>query len=193
MLFGLEIAQTRNFLADDSVRTRGVQLGLEPGHDRRGHEEDRRHVPHREDARPVGDLDARRRPPHASGAAVRSTKADIVPHYFNDYPARALRSIRRRNGLDRSRQSVRGRERPHAVPPVQEARRAVLAFHRRLSTTPTATASTRSPSRSWSNSRRRRRSCRRSRSRRPTAQRRARSSARSSEPPIASPRHRAAR
>src|SRR5689334_17072205 len=28
MLFGLEIAQTRNFLADDSVRTRGVKWGL---------------------------------------------------------------------------------------------------------------------------------------------------------------------
>ena len=28
MLFGLEIAQTRNFLADDSVRTRGVHWGL---------------------------------------------------------------------------------------------------------------------------------------------------------------------
>ena len=28
MIFGLEIAQTRNFLADDSVRTTGVRWGL---------------------------------------------------------------------------------------------------------------------------------------------------------------------
>ena len=84
MLFGLEIAQTRNFLADDSVRTRGVKWGLSM--DMTG-----------EDTRKTGGTFLIEKMPDPSAIWTRGddhhtewggrplTKADLVPHYFNDY------------------------------------------------------------------------------------------------------------
>ncbi|MEO7454800.1 MAG: M28 family peptidase [Gemmatimonadaceae bacterium] len=90
MLFGNEIAQTRNFLADDSVRTRGVKWGLSL--DMVG-----------EDTKKTGGTFLIEKMPDPSavwtrgdekhtewgGSAIK--KEQIVPHYFNDYLlARAL-------------------------------------------------------------------------------------------------------
>lgn len=84
MLFGLEIAQTRNFLADDSVRTRGVKWGLSM--DMTG-----------EDTKKTGGTFLIEKMPDPSAIWTRGddhhtewggrplTKADLVPHYFNDY------------------------------------------------------------------------------------------------------------
>jgi aminopeptidase YwaD len=84
MLFGLEIAQTRNFLADDSVRTRGVKWGLSL--DMTG-----------EDTKKTGGTFLIEKMPDPSAIWTRGddhhtdwggrplTKADLVPHYFNDY------------------------------------------------------------------------------------------------------------
>ena len=84
MLFGLEIAQTRNFLADDSVRTRGVRWGLSL--DMTG-----------EDTKKTGGTFLIEKMPDPSAIWTRGddhhsewggrpiTKAEIVPHYYNDY------------------------------------------------------------------------------------------------------------
>jgi hypothetical protein len=84
MLFGLEIAQTRNFLADDSVRTRGVKWGLSL--DMTG-----------EDTQKTGGTFLIEKMPDPSAIWTRGddhhtewggrplSKADLVPHYFNDY------------------------------------------------------------------------------------------------------------
>jgi hypothetical protein len=84
MLFGLEIAQTRNFLADDSVRTRGVKWGLSM--DMTG-----------EDTKKTGGTFLIEKMPDPSAIWTRGedhhtewggrplTKADLVPHYFNDF------------------------------------------------------------------------------------------------------------
>jgi aminopeptidase YwaD len=84
MLFGLEIAQTRNFLADDSVRTRGVRWGLSL--DMTG-----------EDTKKTGGTFLIEKMPDPSAIWTRGddhhtewggrplTKADLVPHYFNDF------------------------------------------------------------------------------------------------------------
>jgi hypothetical protein len=84
MLFGLEIAQTRNFLADDSVRTRGVRWGLSL--DMTG-----------EDASKTGGTFLIEKMPDPSAIWTRGddhhsewggrpvTKAQLVPHYYNDY------------------------------------------------------------------------------------------------------------
>ncbi len=84
MLFGLEIAQTRNFLADDSVRTRGVKWGLSL--DMTG-----------EDTKKTGGTFLIEKMPDPSAIWTRGddhhtewggrplTKADLVPHYYNDY------------------------------------------------------------------------------------------------------------
>ena len=90
MLFGLEIAQTRNFLADDSVRTRGVRWGLSM--DMTG-----------EDASKTGGSFLIEKMPDPSAIWTRGDdhhsewggspleKKDLVPHYYNDYLlARAL-------------------------------------------------------------------------------------------------------
>ena len=146
MLFGLEIAQTRNFLADDSVRTRGVRWGLSL--DMTG-----------EDTKKTGGTFLIEKMPDPSAIWTRGddhhtewggsplTKARLVPHYFNDYLlARCLDQaaatgwvvarIRSRAAATTRRSSI------------QEAGCAVLAFHRQSTTTPTATASTRSRRRS---------------------------------------------
>jgi len=84
MLFGLEITQTRNFLADDSVRTRGVRWGLSL--DMTG-----------EDAKKTGGTFLIEKMPDPSAIWTRGddhhsewggspvTKAQLVPHYYNDY------------------------------------------------------------------------------------------------------------
>ena len=84
MLFGLEIQQTRNFLADDSVRTRGVQWGLSL--DMVG-----------EDTKKTGGTFLIEKMPDPSAVWTRGDekhsewggspikKEEIVPHYFNDY------------------------------------------------------------------------------------------------------------
>ena len=84
MLFGLEIAQTRNFLADDSVRARGVKWGLSM--DMTG-----------EDTQKTGGTFLIEKMPDPSAIWTRGddhhtewggrplTKADLVPHYFNDF------------------------------------------------------------------------------------------------------------
>ena len=84
MLFGNEIAQTRNFLADDSVRTRGVKWGLSL--DMVG-----------EDTKKTGGTFLIEKMPDPSAVWTRGderhsewggspiTKDKIVPHYFNDF------------------------------------------------------------------------------------------------------------
>ena len=84
MLFGNEIAQTRNFLADDSIRTRGVHWGLSL--DMVG-----------EDTRKTGGTFLIEKMPDPSAVWTRGadhhsewggspiTKDRIVPHYFNDF------------------------------------------------------------------------------------------------------------
>jgi aminopeptidase YwaD len=84
MLFGLEIAQTRNFLADDSVRTRGVHWGLSL--DMTG-----------EDATKTGGTFLIEKMPDPSAIWTRGddhhsewggrpiSKSELVPHYYNDY------------------------------------------------------------------------------------------------------------
>jgi hypothetical protein len=84
MIYGLEITQTRNFLADDSVRTRGVRWGLSL--DMTG-----------EDTKKTGGTFLIEKMPDPSAVWTRGdekhsewggsplTKDRIVPHYFNDY------------------------------------------------------------------------------------------------------------
>jgi aminopeptidase YwaD len=84
MLFGLEITQTRNFLADDSVRTRGVRWGLSL--DMTG-----------EDTKKTGGTFLIEKMPDPSAIWTRGddhhsewgggpvTKEQLVPHYYNDY------------------------------------------------------------------------------------------------------------
>ncbi|MEP6491050.1 MAG: peptidase M28 [bacterium] len=84
MLFGLEIAQTRNFLADDSVRTKGVHWGLSL--DMTG-----------EDTKKTGGTFLIEKMPDPSAIWTRGddhhsewggrplAKKDLVPHYYNDY------------------------------------------------------------------------------------------------------------
>lgn len=84
MLFGLEIAQTRNFLADDSVRTKGVRWGLSL--DMTG-----------EDIAKTGGTFLIEKMPDPSAIWTRGddkhsewggrplAKSDLVPHYYNDY------------------------------------------------------------------------------------------------------------
>jgi hypothetical protein len=84
MLYGLEIAQTRNFLADDSVRTRGVKWGLSL--DMTG-----------EDTKKTGGTFLIEKMPDPSAIWTRGddhhsewggrplAKTDLVPHYYNDY------------------------------------------------------------------------------------------------------------
>ncbi|HEY6829793.1 MAG TPA: M28 family peptidase [Gemmatimonadaceae bacterium] len=84
MLFGLEIAQTRNYLAADSARTRGVRWGLSL--DMTG-----------EDTRKTGGTFLIEKMPDPSAVWTRGEekhsewggrpleKSRIVPHYFNDF------------------------------------------------------------------------------------------------------------
>lgn len=84
MLFGLEIAQTHNFLAADANRTRGVRWGLSL--DMTG-----------EDTKKTGGTFLIEKMPDPSAIWTRGddhhtdwgghplTKADLVPHYYNDY------------------------------------------------------------------------------------------------------------
>jgi hypothetical protein len=84
MIFGNEIAQTRNFLADDSVRTRGVRWGLSL--DMVG-----------EDTKKTGGTFLIEKMPDPSAVWTRGDekhsewggspikKEEIVPHYFNDF------------------------------------------------------------------------------------------------------------
>ena len=84
MLFGNEIAQTQNFLADDSVRTRGVHWGLSL--DMVG-----------EDTKKTGGTFLIEKMPDPSAVWTRGEdhhsewggspirKDQIVPHYFNDF------------------------------------------------------------------------------------------------------------
>ncbi len=84
MLFGHETVQTHNFLADDSIRTRGVHWGLSL--DMVG-----------EDTRKTGGTFLIEKMPDPSAVWTRGeerhsewggspiTKDQIVPHYFNDF------------------------------------------------------------------------------------------------------------
>jgi hypothetical protein len=84
MLFGTEISQTRNFLADDSVRTKGVHWGVSL--DMVG-----------EDTKKTGGTFLIEKMPDPSAVWTRGDdhhsewggspikKEQIVPHYFNDF------------------------------------------------------------------------------------------------------------
>lgn len=84
MLFGLEIAQTRNYLAADSIRTKGVLWGLSL--DMTG-----------ENAAKTGGTFLIEKMPDPSAIWTRGdekhsewggraiTKKELVPHYYNDY------------------------------------------------------------------------------------------------------------
>jgi hypothetical protein len=84
MIFGLEIAQTRNFLADDAARARGVRWGLSL--DMTG-----------EDTKKTGGTFLIEKMPDPSAVWTRGdekhsewggeplSKDRIVPHYFNDF------------------------------------------------------------------------------------------------------------
>ena len=84
MIFGNEISQTRNYLADDSVRTRGVRWGLSL--DMVG-----------EDTKKTGGTFLIEKMPDPSAVWTRGEekhsewggspirKDEIVPHYFNDF------------------------------------------------------------------------------------------------------------
>lgn len=84
MLFGLEIAQTRNYLAADSARTRGVKWGLSL--DMTG-----------EDTKKTGGTFLIEKMPDPSAIWTRGddhhtawggraiTKAELMPSYYNDY------------------------------------------------------------------------------------------------------------
>jgi hypothetical protein len=84
MIFGNEIAQTRNYLADDTVRARGVKWGLSL--DMVG-----------EDTRKTGGTFLIEKMPDPSAVWTRGadkhsewggspvSKTRIVPHYFNDF------------------------------------------------------------------------------------------------------------
>ncbi|HEY4217268.1 MAG TPA: M28 family peptidase [Gemmatimonadaceae bacterium] len=84
MLFGLEIAQTHNYLAADSVRTKGVHWGLSL--DMTG-----------ENAAKTGGTFLIEKMPDPSAIWTRGddkhsewggrpiTKAELTPHYYNDY------------------------------------------------------------------------------------------------------------
>lgn len=84
MIFGLEIAQTRNYLADDTVRARGVRWGLSL--DMTG-----------EDTKKTGGTFLIEKMPDPSAVWTRGEekhsewggdvlpKERIVPHYFNDF------------------------------------------------------------------------------------------------------------
>jgi len=84
MLFGNEVAQTQNYLADDSVRTRGVRWGMSL--DMVG-----------EDTRKTGGTFLIEKMPDPSAVWTRGddrhtewggrplTLADMKPHYFNDF------------------------------------------------------------------------------------------------------------
>ena len=97
MLFGNEIAQTRNFLADDSVRTRGVKWGLSL--DMVG-----------EDTKKTGGTFLIEKMPDPSAVWTRGdehhsewggspmTKDKIVPHYFNDFLLARCREQAATNG-----------------------------------------------------------------------------------------------
>ena len=115
MLFGLEIAAdaelSRRRLGPNARRA----LGLEPRHDRRGHEEDRWHVPDREDARSVGGLDARRRSPQRVGRQPDHERGDRAA-LLQRLSARPLSRSGGSDGMGRADESLRGRQRPHAVP-----------------------------------------------------------------------------
>jgi hypothetical protein len=84
MLFGLEIAQTRNFLADDSVRTKGVRWGLSL--DMTG--EDTKKTSGTFLIEKMPDPSAiwtRGDDHHTAWGGKTLTKADLVPNYYNDY------------------------------------------------------------------------------------------------------------
>ena len=97
MLFGNEIAQTQNFLADDSVRTRGVHWGLSL--DMVG-----------EDTKKTGGTFLIEKMPDPSAVWTRGndhhsewggspiTKEQIVPHYFNDFLLARCREQAATNG-----------------------------------------------------------------------------------------------
>ena len=84
MLFGLEIAQTRNFLADDSVRTRGVRWGLSM--DMTGEDASKTGGSFLIEKMPDPSAIWTRGDDHHSewGGSPVATK-DLVPHYYNDY------------------------------------------------------------------------------------------------------------
>src|SRR5262245_8542977 len=111
MLFGNEISQTRNYLAADSSRS----LGPEPRHGRRRHAEDGRHFSHREDARSVGHLDSRRRQAQRMGRPPAHEDRSS-PALLQRFSARALLRSGRRDRVGCAHESVRGRQRSHAVP-----------------------------------------------------------------------------
>jgi hypothetical protein len=84
MIFGLEIQQTRNFIADDSVRAKGIRWGLSL--DMTG-----------EDTKKTGGTFLIEKMPDPSAVWTRGDdhhsewggspikKEQIVPHYYNDY------------------------------------------------------------------------------------------------------------
>jgi hypothetical protein len=84
MLFGLEIQQTRNFLGDDSVRTKGVRWGLSL--DMTG--EDTKQTSGTFLIEKMPDPSAvwtRGEDHHSEWGGQPIAKSDIVPGYYNDY------------------------------------------------------------------------------------------------------------
>ena len=90
MIFGNEIIQTRNFLADDSVRTRGVKWGLSL--DMVGEDTDKTGGTFLIEKMPdPSAVWTRGEEKHSEWGGSPLKKDQIVPHYFNDYLlARAL-------------------------------------------------------------------------------------------------------
>lgn len=84
MLFGLEIQQTRNFLADDSVRTKGVHWGLSL--DMTGEDTQKTSGTFLIEKMPDPSAIWTRGDDHHTAWGGRTlTKADLVPNYYNDY------------------------------------------------------------------------------------------------------------
>ena len=84
MLFGLEIAQTRNFLAGDSARATGVRWGLSL--DMTGEDTQKTGGTFLIEKMPDPSAIWTRGDDHHTDWGVRPlTKADLVPHYYNDY------------------------------------------------------------------------------------------------------------
>ncbi len=107
-------------------------LGDEPRHGGRGHAKNRRHVSHRENAGPVGDLDARRRPPHRLGKSAPAHRITDAAALLQRLRPAALPRPGDGHGMGREDESVRGRERPHAVSRREAPRPPPVAFHRHV-------------------------------------------------------------
>ena len=129
MLWGQEIRSTDRYITQDSVRARGIRWGMSL--DMVG-----------EDTEKTGGTFLIEKMPDPSAIWTRGDdqhtewggrpleKEDLRPHYFNDYVLQRALAQAATTHVGGEHQSVRGRQRPHAVPARQQARAAALALHR---------------------------------------------------------------